>query len=60
MINQLNSGKKLSAQQIYTLKKENEQIGILQEEKQKLIADNNFLRQESQKIQKFIQEEKIK
>jgi len=44
---------------IATLKKENEQISILQEEKQKLIADNNFLRQESQKIQKFIQEEKI-
>ena len=44
---------------IATLKKENEQISILQEEKQKLIADNNFLRQEKQKIQKFIQEEKI-
>jgi rod shape-determining protein MreC len=43
---------------IATLKKENEQISILQEEKQKLIADNNFLRQESQKIQRFIQEEK--
>ena len=44
---------------IATLKKENEQLSILQEEKQTLIADNNFLRQESQKIQKFIQEEKI-
>ena len=44
---------------IATLKKENEQISILQEERQKLIADNNFLRQESQKIQRFVQEEKI-
>jgi rod shape-determining protein MreC len=44
---------------IATLKKENEQISILQKEKQKLITDNNFLRQESQKIQKFIEEEKI-
>jgi rod shape-determining protein MreC len=43
---------------IATLKKENEQLSILQEEKQTLIADNNFLRQESQKIQKFIEEEK--
>ena len=31
---------------IVTLNKENEQIRILQEEKQKLITDNKFLRQE--------------
>ena len=44
---------------IVTLNKENEQIRILQEEIQKLIADNKFLRQENQKTQRFIQEEKI-
>ena len=44
---------------IVTLKKENEQIRILQEERQKLIADNKFLRQKNQKTQRFIQEEKI-
>ena len=44
---------------IVTLNKENEQIRILQEETRKLIADNKFLRQENQKTQRFIQEEKI-
>ena len=44
---------------IVTLNKENEQIRILQEERQKLIADNKFLRQKNQKTQRFIQEEKI-
>tara|TARA_B100000780_G_scaffold198715_2_gene140543 strand:+ start:5835 stop:6656 length:822 start_codon:yes stop_codon:yes gene_type:complete len=44
---------------IVALNKENEQIRILQEERQKLIADNNFLRQKNQKTQRFIQEEKI-
>ena len=44
---------------IVALNKENEQIRILQEETQKLIADNKFLRQENQKTQRFIQEEKI-
>ena len=44
---------------IVALNKENEQIRILQEERQKLIADNNFLRRENQKIERFIQEEKI-
>jgi len=43
---------------IVTLNKENEQIRTLQEETQKLIADNKFLRQENQKTQRFIQEEK--
>jgi rod shape-determining protein MreC len=44
---------------IVALNKENEQIRILQEETRKLIADNKFLRQENQKTQRFIQEEKI-
>ena len=44
---------------IVTLNKENEQIRILQEEKQKLITDNKFLIDENKKIQRFIQEEKI-
>ena len=44
---------------IVTLNKENEQIRILQEERQKLIADNKFLRQKNQKTQRFIEEEKI-
>jgi rod shape-determining protein MreC len=44
---------------IVTLNKENEQIRILQEETQKLITDNKFLRQNNQKTQRFIQEEKI-
>jgi len=44
---------------IVTLNKENEQISILQEETKKLIADNKFLRQEREKTQRFIQEEKI-
>ncbi|MDB4023386.1 rod shape-determining protein MreC, partial [Pelagibacteraceae bacterium] len=44
---------------IVTLNKENEQIRILQEERQKLIADNKFLRQKNQKTRRFIQEEKL-
>jgi len=44
---------------IVALNKENQQIRILQEERQKLIADNKFLRQKNQKTQRFIQEEKI-
>ena len=44
---------------IVALNKENEQIRILQEERQKLIADNKFLRQKNQKTQRFIEEEKI-
>jgi rod shape-determining protein MreC len=44
---------------IVTLNKENEQMRILQEKTQKLIADNELLIQENKKIQRFIQEEKI-
>lgn len=44
---------------IATLKNENEKIRALQEERQKLIADNNFLRKENQKIQKFIEERQV-
>jgi len=43
---------------IATLKKEDDYLRILKEEKQKLISDNNFLMQENQKIQRFVQEEK--
>jgi len=44
---------------IVTLKKENEQIGVLEEEIQKLITDNKLLILENQKTRRFIQEEKL-
>ena len=44
---------------IATLKKENDQLIDLQEKTKKLIAENRFLKQESQKFQRFIQEEEM-